>query len=447
MRTAPDLPDNGQTVRTTTVRQVLPADPAAFERKTPEFWSYLQSLKPEDWDKHILYIYRRFDTGPSQPLEKCSVYFVMPDGTKVPLNNQEELEIALAQTYGGGSYRVWIKKGQERVTEGRITIDGPPKNTQPGILRNAESSSQPSGQPGSVSNDVATTAMHLVANNPGEGMRIGMQVLQGAADVVSRFAAAPPNSSTMDELLKQAMVVMMQRAMNPPDPLDLITKLLPLLKNGTSDSGGTSPLVDRILETGLERVLNPAPSGPVSSAGAELVRQLPQVAGYVTEAIREWRLGSEAQLHTAQVMATNPNRTLPPGTPGNGTVPAPGAAPVRQITQATQVVPPPAATPQPVPGEPSIEFIEQKIVDILKKAISADEAADEVLAFLDLMAPPLIEQLAVCTEAQLVQLFQTRPVLRQYHDLARLQEFVRAFLKYSKEAEEPPAPAGAVKPN
>jgi len=120
---------------------------------------------------------------------------------------------------------------------------------------------------------------------------------------------------------------------------------------------------------------------------------------------------------------------------------------VRQITQATQVVPPPAAAPQPVPGEPSIEFIEQKIVDILKKAISADEAADEVLAFLDLMAPPLIEQLAACTEAQLVQLFQTRPVLRQYHDLARLQEFVRAFLKYSKEAEEPPAPAGAVKPN
>ena len=98
-------------------------------------------------------------------------------------------------------------------------------------------------------------------------------------------------------------------------------------------------------------------------------------------------------------------------------------------------------------GTPSLEFVEMKIVEILKKPISADEAADEVLSFLDLMDSTMVDRLAAATEAQLVQLFQTRPVLKQYHDLARLQEFVRSFLKYANDAGPADGVPTTTKPN
>jgi hypothetical protein len=431
VKAATDNPETGRTVQKTTVTTILPADPASADRKTPEFWEYLEKLTASDWDKHILYVYRRFDSGPSQPLEKCVVYFVMPDGTKVPLNNREEFEIAMAQTYGGGSYRLWLKRGAERITEGRLNIDGPPKNTQPGILRNLEQAADTS-QPASASNDVATTAMHLVANHEGEGIRIGIAAMQSAADVLQRVTATPASPSETDHLMRQAMVAMLNKALNPPDPLETFARLMTLMQTGQSAANGESPMVTKILEAGLERVLNPAPSGPVSSTGAELVRSLPQIISYATEAAREWRVGSEAQLKTAQIMAGPQPAALPPGTAQGQTQP-----PARPITQATQVTAPPPE-PQVMPaGAPSLEFIESKIVEILKKPISADDSADEVLAFLDLMAPAMVDQLAACSEAQLVQIFQTRPVLRQYHDLARLQEFIRSFLKFSKDEAAP----------
>lgn len=457
---ATDIPEIGRTVEKTTVTRVLPSDPLTGERRTPDFWEYTEKLSEADWQrnpKHTLYIYRRnTDAGPMIPLERLNGFFPVPGSDPVSLNDREELEIALAQKYGGGTYRLILKKGSERITEGRISVDGPPKNTRPGILDSPEANPNAATvSTGDPSSDVAKTAMNLVANHEGEGMRLGMEAMKGSAEIIQRLASqagnAPP-TSTMDELLKQAMILMMQRAMNPPDPLELITRLLPLLDRGGGSGTGGAPnsLVDKILETGLERVLNPAPSGPISSTGAALVSQLPQIAGYVTEAVREWRVGSEAQLQTAHIMAANANRPALPAVPGT-VQPPPG--PVRPITQATQVAPP-AAQAMP-PGAPSLEFIEEKIVDILKKPISADEAADEVLTFLDLMAPTddtnhrpgMVDQLAACSEAQLVQLFQTRPVLKQYHDLARLQEFVRSFLKYAKETEPAPGVDTSSKPN
>lgn len=461
VKTATDIPEIGRTVEKTTVTRVLPADSLTGERKTPDLFEYIEALPPGDWQrhpKHTLYIYRRHgDVGAGTPLEKLFGFFPVPGQDPVPLNDREELEIVVGQKYGGGNYRLVLKKGSERISEGRISIDGPPKNTRPGILDSAEANSNGANpQPGAETTEsVAKTAMNIVANQESQGLQIGMAALHSAADVVQRLAnpqpGAPAPQSDTDLLMKQVLVAMLQKALNPPDPLDLITKLLPLLdRGGNSGGGGGAPnsLVEKILETGLERVLNPLPTGPVSSTGAELVRVFPQVAAYASEAVKEWRAGSEAQLQTAQIMAANQNRpALPPGAQPN---------PARPITQATQLAPPPAPVPsevQAMPQGPSLEFIEGKIVEILKKPISADDRADEVLSFLDLMDPSapghpgMVDQLAACSEAQLVQLFQTRPVLRQYHDLARLQEFVRSFLKYAKETEPTPGVDTTSKPN
>ena len=450
MKTATDIPEFGRTVEKTTVTRVIPADLSTGERKTPDFFEYIEKLLPAEWQrhpKHTLYIYRRHgDSGSGTPLEKLFGFFPLPNQDPVPLNDREELETVIAQKYGGGTYRLVLKKGSERITEGRITIDGPPKNTRPGILDTVseENQSSPGGNGSSssdASTDVAKTAMHIVANQDAEAMRIGMSALHNAADVVQRFsssigAPAPAAGNPMDELTRQFMHVMVQKMLNPPDPLELIKTVVALM--GSLNANGGNPMVDKIINGALDRFMNApavAPGGGPVSTGAALVGQLPQIASYVTEAVREWRVGSEAQLHTAQIMA---NSGRPPALPAPGTVqPAPTGRPL-PITQATQLNPAPAVAPtaeaQVMPaGTPSLEFIESKIVEILKKQISADDAADEVLSFLDLMAPTMVDQLAACTEAQLVQLFQARPVLRQYHDLARLQEFVRSFLKFAND--------------
>lgn len=450
MRTATDIPEAGQTVRTTTVRTILPADPLTAERKTPDFWDYFEKL-PSNWgsppDRHLLYVYRRIsESGPCPPLERCAGYMAMPDKSQLLLNNREELEFAIAAKYGGGTYRLIMKNGSERVCEGRITAEGPQKNTPPGIFEsNPQNSSNSSTGSTDPSSDVAKTAMNLVANHEGEGIRIGMHALQGAADVVSRFSQpASPAPSQGDDFTREFMRVMMARALNPPDPLEMVTKVLTLAQTLSGGNGGVNPIVNQILDAGLKRVLDPAPTGPVSSTGAELVRALPQVIGLAAEAAKEWRVGSEAQLQTAQVMAAS-GRTppaLPPGQVQPGHVQPPATRP---ITQATQVVQNPAPQgAQAMPAEPPIEWIEAKVVEIIaNKALSAEESADEALSFIDHSNSGMFEQLMNVIKAHgevgLMHVFQTRPVLRQATtDMLRLQEFVQAVLKLVATSESEP---------
>jgi hypothetical protein len=439
VRTATDTPEDGKIVQTTTTRRVIPADPVSAERKTPDFWEYIEKIHSSEWDRHLLYLYRRqSDAGPMIPLEKCSGFMAMPDGTQVALNNREEVEFAIAKKHGGGTYRLILKRGSERVTEGRVMVDGPPKQFQP--MADSATMVTSVTEP-SATADVAKQAMNLVASREEQAVNVAVNALRGAAEVVQRISTTtnqPATPNPADDLMRQAFVAVMQRMMNPPDPLDLLTKVLALQQQmGTGTSSPGSPILSKVLDTALERMLNPPPSGPVASAGAELVRQLPQVANYVSEAIREWRIGVEAQRDAAALMTGKPPNALPPGPARPGQVAPP------------QPVPTVEPRPNPAPGMqgPSVEFLETKLIEILKEPISTEEAADEALAFLDRMDAQLPNQLAMLGEQGLLQLFQTRPILQQAtQNLPRLQEFIRAFLKYAQDNGRPTAP-GEKKPN
>ena len=88
---------------------------------------------------------------------------------------------------------------------------------------------------------------------------------------------------------------------------------------------------------------------------------------------------------------------------------------------------------------PSLEWVESKIIEILREPLSAEEAADEVGAFLDRLDPTLMKTLSDQGEAKLIELFQARPVLRTAtQNMPRLLEFIRAFLKYANEGDGAP---------
>ena len=459
MKSATDIPAIGQTVVKTTQTTVLPADSLGSERKSPEFWEYLQTLTAKNWEKfpphlrHKLYIYRRVnETGPMVPLERLDdgIFPLAPSEEPVQLNDREELECGMARIYGGGNYHLILKRGSERIAVGGIRLDGPPKNTRPRILDGVEANGNGGStqNPPETTDSVAKTAMNIVANQESQGLQIGMAALHSAADVVQRLAhPAAPVPAAGDDLTRQVMQVMIAKMLNQPDPIEQFAKFAGLMATlSPGANGAIHPAVQKIIDTALERFGNPVASGSVTSTGAALVSQLPQIAGYVTEAVREWRVGSEAQLHTAQIMASQGRApALPPGAP-TGTVQPPNGRPVTQATQIVPQAPVPQTVPpggaQPPDGSPSLAFIEGKIVEILKEPIPPEEAADEVLSFLNRMNPALVDQLAGLNESQLMQLFQSQEVLKQYHDLARLQEFCRAFLKYANED----APADGVPP-
>jgi hypothetical protein len=279
--------------------------------------------------------------------------------------------------------------------------------------------------------------MSTVAGQERAAVEVGISALRGAAEVMQRFAKSDqqPANPVTDQILQ----ILISRALAPPpDPLELITRLMTVMKTFTPESHpsattGQSPLLDKLLDTALERLLNPVASGPAVSAGAELVRQLPSVAGYVVQAMDAWRHGSEAQRDTASIMAGRGQVTPPQ--PG-----APAAAPVPRTLTAPPIAPPPTAA-QPEDNMGTVEFLENKIVGIMRKPeLSAEEAADDVLAFLDVLDPSLIKQLSGLGEAGLVNLFQTRPILHPMTgNMPRLIEFIRAFLKFSAGEQAPPA--------
>jgi hypothetical protein len=449
LKTATDTAETGRTVIKTTETRVIPTE-IASERKTPEFWPYLEGLTRGDWERHLLYVYRKTaEVGPMIMLEKSSGFMAMPGGAQVELNSKEEFEFAMQQKYGGGHYHLIMKRGAERVTIGKMLIDGQPKSTQPGVFAdntNGTNPVAPTSQPAGA-NDVATTAMNLVANHEAEAVNVAINALRGASEVVQRFSKEnAPTSSPTDDLLRQAMAAMLNKMLNPPpapDPMESVLRMLTVIKelNAVSNpAGAQNSTLQKILDTFVERGLNPPPSGPATSTGAELVRQLPQVAGFVTDAMREWRMGMEVQRDAMLINRGATPAQLPPS-----------GAPV------ASVIPPPPG-PQPNPAEvqqnvtgPPLDFIEAKIIEILREPLSTEQAADEVLSFLDRLEPKLVEHLAASGEAGLFQLFQTRPILRQaLTNVPRLQEFIRAFLAlYGKPADAVPGAGdvGTVKPN
>lgn len=426
----------------TTVTRVIPTDFSSEEKKLPEFWSYIESLQPADWERHLLYVYRRVsDTGPMVPLEKSSGYIALPGNVSVSVSNKEEFEFAIQQKYGGGTYRLLLKKGAERVGDHRIVIEGPPKAVVPGILVDNAPNVNPSTD---TASDVAKTAMNLVGNRDAEAVNVAINALRGASEVVQRFSG-PQNGGGMNDLVMQAII---QRALNPPDPIESFLKFATLLKEfgifgGGAGGGPVHPAVAKIIDTALERFGNPVPAGSGMSTTTALVSSLPAIASHVKEALTEWRVGMEVQRDV--ILRSQPQAQLPPGAP---------PPPSPTVIQPPRPAPAPGAVPegQQMAGPP-LDFIEMKIVEILRETMGepngADVAGEEVFLFVDRLDPRLTAHLVGLGEPGLFQLFQERPILKTAaQNPPRLQEFIRAFLKYAK----PPEAAGAngaaaVKPN
>ena len=429
MKPATDLLQSGKTIETTTRQRVVEVTEPA-DQKSPDFWEYVRKISTTEWAKHMVYLYR-VEPKPSVPIQRSgNSYFTLPNNQTVPIGDQEELEFALAQHYGGGVFRLIVKKGPQWVAQERIEINAPvraiPVPVEPGAQGSGATVTPINGD---ATAQIAGKAIDTIAGQEHMAVRIGIDALNSAANVVRSFGdGRPAPGAPADDITRQMMQVMINRMMQPPqDPIELLAKVLALQAQLNPQQGGG--VTGKLLEAAIDKFLNPVASGPAVSAGAELVRTLPSVAGYVSESIREWRMGMEAQRDGVMAMrapvAAGPQPTM--------TQSAPQVLPPRPNPTPT---PPNGAAP-PMTGAPSLEFIEGRIIDLLRQPMSGEEAADRALEFLYTLdgenpdpGKSLVGQLASHGETGLLQLFQVRPILKQATaNMPRLIEFIRAFLK------------------
>jgi hypothetical protein len=458
------LSSTAPVVETVSRKRIIP--PAELEkektgtgRTTPEFWEYLESMTPDMWaSDYLLYILRE-DPKPSlyggtNTIEKCPGYIAMPDGTKQPLNCREDVELAIRQKYGGRAFRLILKKANgERVSEGKCMNESMPKYPDPNLISAYHGNPLPGGiasqlppQQQSETNAIASKAIDAVTGQQPEALRLAMDVLRSASEIVMRQAPPPvtaPSTSLIDQTIIQTLI---HRALEPPpppppppDPFEMFLKFKELIAPPASN--GVKETLDLITTLKNSNLIGaPAGKSTLLDLGREVI---PAIASTARDAIHEWRLGVEAQVRGVEI--TRGSNPPPPPTI---------LQPPAVIEPSTAAAPPPAAPVQTAPsGEPPFDWLAIKIVEILRdQSYTVDEAVDEALSFLYrahapavplLLDPPKLNAMLPPGEQGLLMLFQNHPVLKQVPVNPRLVEFIRKFIAAAKEGELESAAPGA----
>lgn len=442
-------PTPGEIVETTTRRRVVPATESQ-SNQTPELWEYLRTLAqrndPNDWARHMTYVYRVEPTPSITLLKSANQFLTMPNGQQVSLADQEEIEFALNQNFGGGTFRIIVKKGPQWATQARFSLGGPVRTlTIPidtGQPTAGGSSSMPLGT-GDPTAAVAGRAFDALSSQERQSAEIGFAAMRTAADVMQRFAAPGATATPQDELMREVLAELRasrRSGMSLQEILAAAGSVVALFKELGILGGNANPMVGQVMEIAMKRLLEPPTSGNPVNTGAALVQMLPTIGNHFVEGLREF---AKVRENEAKIIAMQ-RAGVPVATPG-------------QNPQVLPPVPPNGGQPQPQPanGAPSVEFVDRKIIEFIKApTLSAEQAADEAMSFLDSLDPHAVVQLASLGETGLLQLFSARPILQQAtSNMPRLVEFIRAFLRMhaedvaSEQAQAATAPAKPPLPN
>jgi hypothetical protein len=430
-------------------------------RTTPDFWEFIETMTDEMWaGDFMLYIYREdpkpSNYGGSNCLEKCPGFMIMPNGVRLKLDSREDTELAIKEKWGGKAFRLILKKGRERLTEGKCMNDAPPKYPDTAATMYQQNPLPNAAVPGSSSDVVATRAMDLVANNNPQIMTVAMDAISRAADLVARHqpapAAASPLDSELDRAFKQAMIQKMLA--EPPDPFEMFVKFKQIMGDSGGGMGGGNPLMDKVLSAAVDKILNPVAQVTGRTTLLDVGREvLPALINGGKEIMHEYRLSVEAQAHIAETQ-----RGMQPQS-------APAVPAVPQQNPPAAIAALPAAVPQPTPqqtaGTPSMTFpqIAAYIANVVKNVEhTTDEAVEDVLAFLYntspdgklvrlLLDPPKLDTNLKPGKDGLIQLFQFEPSLNAcLTNLPRVSEFLDKFIVAATEAEAAEARLRAAAP-
>jgi len=409
--------------------------------KALNVWDYMEALTPEQWTKHIWYIYR---TRPKTVMGGSKPHYL-------DTGNEAFREQWIKENFGGGGYRLILNKmvgrTQPTLYDEYFTIAGSPKLRPEESLRDGGGEAAQTDKTGNEQLLSAKLLDDLIrqrdqAAESGKDFDTG-QALQNALNLQntgfnSALTAITANLGKQDNqslTVLTTLVVELIRNNGKKDDSDL-TKLL-LEKALEKDGSDSIERLSAMLDFAEKLRGNPrGGSGRTdwASVGATFVQKLPEIFQNATEFIREAVIAKTA---LGPVIRPNP--------------------PAGQLAAAPAALEPgtPAAAPQPAAPSQQALYNRAVLVEGVKRSIlkmaqeSANEGAEEMTAagegagnLAELMDAPFAHELA--------RVLRTNPaalagdaILSQCQTLPHIREFAAGYLKFFEDEPEPEQPAPA----
>lgn len=418
-------PGPGQAVESTTVTRLVDASSVEKEKFSSDALEYMEQIPADKWNagNHCAYIYRvdpptyRNATGPA---------YVTKYATPITLEQ-------IQREYGGGLWRILVKKGEERMADRNYQVSGTPRD----LTRSTPefSPASPNGVPVGDPVNLASEAMRIASNPTTQAANLDM-IRQSATAAIDLVKANAPKQLSIQELLELAKGLNGSGSNQKPFletevgkiVLAAISSLVAALVNRM-----VAPPADPLdqLSKYAEVMAKFAPTGSSTNDWkAALVQALPQIGNAVKDTVQELRLGTEAQ------MRLNAGRTLTAAPPPP--VPPTQSAPTQPNPASPNVVQMPSS---PQSGPPVMEEFESELVKLLNDPQITGDMAGEIL---DQRWPRIVDEIATYNVDQILYAFSVRPILQPHAQNPRLRQFITEFWEWARDTEPPltpPAPA------
>jgi hypothetical protein len=391
--------------------------------KLPPFWEYIESLNEADWASG----------GYKFTLERGRKELKADERSFIGDFFEKLTPQDIAKRWGGGEYTIWFRippKGQQLKYKVGLKIDGAPITSSVGGSFSSNGNTITSNDPLMRLVDVMDrrlAAMELkleAASGSGaasaavnQAVSLTGQVFSAATDAaknsLSRLSGSGGENTIMDRFVTAAI----DRLLAPPAPPSAAT-------NTVKDF---LDMLTAIKGAGL--LGTPAAGNTVAQLAIEGIRVLPQAISEGVKGLEHWHLAEEARARQLALQRGAQPIDVTPHAP---------AAPPPVSANAPQ--PPPPVNPNPtVQGAPTVEVnietIEMGLARILmNQSFTIEEAAHRAAALMEDLVPGMPDKVASAGEAQILMLFQTRPLLMQVPQNPRLSEFIKKFIEVVKAA-------------
>lgn len=414
-------PPAGTAVKETRITEIIPSQEKGEQSYDP--FQYMENLKAGEWsDTHVAYIYRvepPVFRGGNEPVYVGK--YAAPFGIE-----------QVQSDFGGGRFRILIRDGASRKADGKVQIAGTPRDLSRTQLEFAPG--QPGGVPPEANNptsaSVVTQAMNMVSNPAVQNAQTQMLVAGATAAVDLVKSNAQQQLSTADIIaLAKELAPKQESFLNGPfGPvmIAIVTKLV--------DKLFTDP-TDQMLR--MADLMSKFGGGGSSSSDwkAALVDAAPKLAVAVKDGLHELRLGAEAQQRAALPAA--PPITVQPNPAAAAGQPAIAASQATAGNVVQMPNPPLPGAAAPVQMEVPVQFIWQKIFEMLQDGESTGE---EIGEFLDQLAPGFIADMKHFTIDQVTQYVQATPAIAQIAQHPRFRQCLTELLAWANQPPAAPAP-------
>lgn len=407
----------GQTVEEVKRTRVLNGSDPNADKFPSDSIEYMETLTPEQWQKgdHTVYLYRV--EPPLYKTDRNSFGYVDKFATPITLE-------LIQRDYGGGLWRIVIKRGPERVCAREYPVSGPPMdltrmNVAPGARPNGAAPYNGNGASPADANQ--SKLIDAATNTEAQKAQVDM-VKDTAKEMISLARANAPQQMSVKEILELTKELRADSGggggiWNNP----VIVALLTTLVSKFADRLFADPTANFVQILELAQKFNGQNANVVGDWKLAAAQAVPRVAESLAEALHEMRMGAEVQ---AGIRTPQSEVVMRAGqAPGAQTQPQP--QPAANTGEKGKVI---EMAPPPPPGDP-MELFETKFVELLANPQVTGAQAAEILWH---DWPQILQEIANFPPELIIANAFKRPILAPHAGNPRIPQFVADLIAWVK---------------